>query len=92
MVSIWQHHQLPIKHPTRASSLVIESMEEATVDSLIDASIRQWNVDTVDDIFVPGEVEIIKRIPLVRCALVDIIIWPMTLKMGNILVNMDICF
>ena len=52
------------------------------MDSLIDASTRQWNMDTVDDIFVPKEVEIIKRIPLARCALVDIIIWPMTLKMG----------
>ena len=57
-------------------------MEEATVDSLIDASTRQWNMDTVDDIFVPKEVEIIKRIPLARCALVGIIIWSMTLKMG----------
>lgn len=46
------------------------------MDSLIDASTRQWNMDMVDDIFVPGEVEIIKRNPLARCASVDIIFGP----------------
>lgn len=46
------------------------------MDSLIDASIRQWNMDMVDGNFVPGEVEIIKKIPLARNASVDIIFGP----------------
>lgn len=46
------------------------------MDSLIDASTRQWNMDMVDGIFVPGEVEIIKKIPLARNASVDIIFGP----------------
>ena len=39
-IKIWQHHWLPIKHPTRISSPVLESMEEATVDCLINAKTR----------------------------------------------------
>ena len=39
-IKIWQHHWLPIKHPTRISSQVLESMEEATVDCLINAKTR----------------------------------------------------
>lgn len=38
LIKIWQHHWLPIKHPTKVISPVLESMEEATVDYLIDAS------------------------------------------------------
>lgn len=52
-VKIWQHHWLPIKHLTKVSSPMVESLEEATIDSFIDAATRQWNFDMVDSIFVP---------------------------------------
>ena len=35
-IKIWQHHWLPIKHPPLVTSPIIESMEDATVDCLID--------------------------------------------------------
>ena len=39
--NIWLHHWLPIKHPTLVVSPIIESMEDATVDCLIDENSRQ---------------------------------------------------
>ena len=38
LVKIWHHHWLPIKHPTKVISLVLETIEEVTVDCLINAS------------------------------------------------------
>lgn len=35
-MKIWQQHWLPTKHPTLVSSPILESLEEATVDLLID--------------------------------------------------------
>lgn len=51
LFKIWQHHWLPIKHPTLVSSPVVNSLEEATIDSLINASTRQWDSDMIDGIF-----------------------------------------
>ena len=38
--SILQHHRLPRKHPTKVLSLMVESMEEATMEGSIDKSTR----------------------------------------------------
>ena len=70
LVKIWQHHWLPIKHPTRISS-PLESMENATVDLLIDADTWSWNLGIIDGLFAPNDVDLIKRIPLTRLACVD---------------------
>ena len=48
---------------------MIASLEEATVDMLIDVDSRQWNSDLVDGIFAPEESTLIKKIPLERCDL-----------------------
>ena len=39
-IKIWQHHWLPIKLPTLVTCLIIESMEDAMVDCLIDENTR----------------------------------------------------
>ena len=39
-IKIWQHHWLPIKHPTTITSPVIDTLEEATVDVLINPQTR----------------------------------------------------
>ena len=39
-IKIWQHHWLPQKHPTKVLSLIMETMEEAIVDCLIDEGTR----------------------------------------------------
>lgn len=38
LVKIWQHHWLPIKHPTKVISPVLETIEEVIVYCLINAS------------------------------------------------------
>lgn len=59
-IKIWQHHWLPIKRPPMIQSPIIDSMEEAPMDILIDAKNRRWNIDLVDGHFAPQEAEIIK--------------------------------
>uniref|UniRef100_A0A7N2LZ31 RNase H type-1 domain-containing protein n=1 Tax=Quercus lobata TaxID=97700 RepID=A0A7N2LZ31_QUELO len=45
---------------------MIESLADAKLDVLIDASAKQWNHHLIDGIFVPKEAELIKNIPLSR--------------------------
>ena len=57
-------HWLPIKHPTKIASPIIDFLEGATVDCLIYVDPRQWNIDMVDGIFIPEEAKLIKKIPV----------------------------
>ena len=50
----------------------------ATVDNLIDPTIRSWRVSMIDHIFLPHEAEVIKYIPLSNRAVQDIQIWAYT--------------
>ena len=81
VVKIWQHHWLPIKHPTRISS-PLKSMESATMDLLIDTNTRSWNSSIIDGLFAPNKAALIKRIPLARLACADEMFWPFT-QHGN---------
>ena len=63
-IKICQHHWLPIKHPTKIASPIIDFLEGATVDCLIYVDPRQWNIDMVDGIFIPEEAKLIKKIPV----------------------------
>lgn len=63
-VKIWQHSWLPIKHPPLIQSTMVESLEEAMVDVLIDEDTWQWNHGLIDGFFAAQEVDIIKKIPL----------------------------
>ncbi|KAL0004551.1 hypothetical protein SO802_012112 [Lithocarpus litseifolius] len=55
---------------------MLEFMEEATVECLINAETRSWNVEMIDGIFIPQEAELIKKIPLSRCEADDSLFWP----------------
>ena len=57
---------------------MVASLEEATVDQLLDESKREWNKDIIDGIFAPEEDELIYRIPLSATASEDSIFWPLT--------------
>ena len=57
---------------------MIASLEEATVDMLINVDLRQLNLDLVDGIFAPEESTLIKKIPLERCEAEDSLFWPLT--------------
>jgi len=78
LFKIWQHHWLPIKHPTLVSSPLVNLLKEATIDSLINASTRQWDSDMIDGIFAPQEANFTKHIPLAWCVSTDSIFWPMS--------------
>ena len=78
LVKIWQIHWLPWKHPPLVSSTMITSLDEATIDILIDVDSRQWNPDLVDGIFTPEEAALIKKIQLERCEAKDSLFWPLT--------------
>ena len=77
-IKIWQHHWLPIKHPPLVTSPIIESMEDATVDCLIDESTGKWDAEMLDGVLIPAEVELAKKIPLARSQTEDSLIWPFT--------------
>ena len=75
-IKIWQHHWLPRKHLTKILSPMVETMEEATVDCLINEETRTWNIAMIDGIFAPQEAEEIKNIPLAREDIEDSLYWP----------------
>ena len=66
-IKIWQHHWLPIKHPPLVSSPIIESMEDATVDCLIDNNTGKWDAEMLKGVLILAEAELVQRIPLPRC-------------------------
>ncbi|XP_030974642.1 uncharacterized protein LOC115994578 [Quercus lobata] len=57
-------------------SPMVDTMEEATVDCLIDEGTRTWNATMVDEIFAPQEAEEIKNILLARNEMEDSMYWP----------------
>ena len=73
-IKIWQHRWLPIKHPPKIISPILESMEEAIVDCLINPKTRT-NHEMIDGIFIPQEAEIIKKNPLSKNDVADSIFW-----------------
>ena len=58
---------------------MVESMEEATVDCLINTGSRSWNSEMVDGIFVPSEARKKKKKKnLSRVAVADSLFCPMS--------------
>lgn len=57
---------------------MIESMEDATMDSLINAENRSWDTSMIDGIFTPQEASTIKKISLGCRELEDKIVWAMS--------------
>ena len=77
-IKIWQHHWLPIKHPPLVTSPIIESMEDATVDCLIDETTENWDAEMLEGVLIPAEAELAKKIPLARSQTEDFLFWPFT--------------
>lgn len=66
---------LPIKHPTHVSSPILEGYEEAAVEVLINEDTQTWNEDIINGLFVLEEAKLIKKIPLSRHPIEDILFW-----------------
>ena len=77
-VNIWQSTWLPRKHPTKVTSLTIDSMADVRVEILIDKATHHWNHSVIDGIFIPEEAELIKSIPLPQQGVHDRLFWPFT--------------
>ena len=77
-VKIWQLSWLPIRYPICVSSPVLDGLEEATVDLLIDAQSQTWNTGMIDGLFVHHEAELIKSLPLSQHSTEDALYWPWT--------------
>ena len=77
-IKIRQHHWLPIKHPPLVTSPIIESMENATVDCLIDENTGKWDAKMLEGILIPAEAELVKKIPLPQSQTKDVLYWPFT--------------
>ena len=68
-IKIWQHHWLLIKHPPLSSFPIIESMEDATVNCLIDNNMGKWDAEMLNGVLIPAEAELVQRIPLSRLSM-----------------------
>ena len=77
-VQIWQHTWLPSKPPTRVLSPMLEGWEKTTVEVLINEENRTWNDEVLAGLFVPEEVELIKRIPLLKHPTENKLYWSWT--------------
>lgn len=53
-------------------------MANAKVEILINGDTRQWDHGLIEGLFTPEEAELIKSIPLSRCAAEDTLFWPFT--------------
>ena len=82
-IKIWQHHWLPIKHPPLVTSPIIESMENATVDCLIDENTGKWDAKMLEGILIPAEAELVKKIPLPQSQTKDVLYWPFAADRQN---------
>ena len=77
-MKIWDTPWLPSQNHPRILSPVIEGMQEATVDSLIDQQTRTWDMDVLKGFFAPLEVGLILKIPLSSNHVEDKLVWPHT--------------
>uniref|UniRef100_A0A2N9JBI5 CCHC-type domain-containing protein n=1 Tax=Fagus sylvatica TaxID=28930 RepID=A0A2N9JBI5_FAGSY len=77
-IRIWKDRWLPTRTTFKVQSPVNTLHENATVDSLIIQSSRQWNVPLIDEIFEASEAAIIKSIPLSNRISSDVLIWSET--------------
>ena len=59
-------------------SPVVEGFEEIRVIDLIDPELRQWDLNLLNGLFNPNEVELIRSIPLCHVLIKDKLIWPYT--------------
>ena len=59
-------------------SPIIDSMEEAPVDILIEAENRRWNIDLVDGLFAPRNLKLSNKFPLAHFEYEDALYWPLS--------------
>ena len=75
-IKIWDYPWLPsLEHP-RILSPIIDGLQEATVDCLINPITRSWDREILYGYFAPLEAELILKIPLSPTKVEDKLFWP----------------
>lgn len=77
-IGVWMNAWLPPYDHRRILSPLVEGFEEARMIDLIDPKVRQWDLNLLNGLFNPNEMEMIKSIPLCRAPMEDKLIWPYT--------------
>nr|POE53196.1 hypothetical protein CFP56_13604 [Quercus suber] len=75
-IKIWDYPWLPSSEHPRVLSLVIDGLQEATVDYLINPTSISWDKDVMAGFFAPLEAELMLKIPLSPTNVEDKLIWP----------------
>ena len=77
-ISIWSGAWLPSISTPRVSNLMGIEFPEVRVSSLINAQMQNWDVDLLQALFKPKEVQLIRGISLGDVSTRDRLIWPHT--------------
>ena len=77
-IGVWINAWLPPRDHPRILSPTVEGFEEIRVIDLIDPKVRQWDLNLLNGLFNPNEVELIRSIPLCHVPTEDKLIWPYT--------------
>ena len=77
-ISIWSDAWLPSISTPRVSNPMGIDFPEVRVNSLINAQTRNWDVDLLQALFKPEEVQLIRGISLGDVSARDRMIWPHT--------------
>nr|XP_023877746.1 uncharacterized protein LOC111990191 [Quercus suber] len=75
-IKIWSDPWLPSLEHLRILSPVLDGLQEATVDCLINPTPRSWDRAALLGYFAPVETELILKIPLSPTVVQDKLIWP----------------
>ncbi|XP_019186577.1 PREDICTED: uncharacterized protein LOC109181280 [Ipomoea nil] len=74
-IKIWGDNWLPDKDNSKIVSFPYPFLENATVDVLKDADGSRWDMETIRDIFVDRDADLIQKIPLSRQYVENKLIW-----------------
>ncbi|XP_062017671.1 uncharacterized protein LOC133734024 [Rosa rugosa] len=74
-ISVWHDRWVPRPRTFRPYSPPMEGLEELCVADLIDQEDKVWLVDLLNELFIPGEVELIASIPLSTRLVEDRLVW-----------------
>ncbi|CAN6986981.1 unnamed protein product, partial [Brassica rapa subsp. trilocularis] len=77
-ISVWNDPWLPTTRPRPANKNNHNHYPDLTVDSLIDPTTRNWNLQALRDLVDPQDVKLIESIPLSRIQMVDRAGWHFT--------------
>ena len=77
-ISVWNDAWLPSTAHPRIEAQLVPGFEDMKVSALIDPATKKWDVNMLNGLFTPHDVELISSIPLCPNAVEDVVVWPFT--------------